>query len=323
MTCIDNVYPSVIRSEAFTSLVSQLLESLQQSRAISERSLLDFTRFAVQIIYSGEVKTPPSQLTMLCDYLRDYWQSRQHTDDKYSSSRQSYLRLFSVTNVLTVYFSEQHQENELLSEIENNRKNIHLFAVLYEEPGINHEELHNALKISSADLVDMFRERKLLQYVYIQRVGEQKIYNLTASGSRLYKRLIGRDLRRGMAETWSIKRFEYMSDLLQVLAEVRSNASPGSVYNDAGLMRRLLRCNEKELQYVLEFIKIIDQSIKVTYNDYSEDDLSLSDNGRSASDEWFRQSNSSREPDTNYGDYYPNAPIRTFDWHFDNEGVYA
>jgi len=190
----------------FSILCSSLLETVTSNKVIQDRSLLDFSRFAVQII-SNSIEVLPKSFNLLLEAFLDYLHYSVRNDSDKNRAL-SYIRAYQITSVLDVYRTEQKNEDLLRKELKVNQQDRNLLYCIFQSPGITSSELQAKLDVSEPKLRERTRqlEEKKLLNSYQTEYEDEPYYMLSRLGRDFCQYLFAPQTHRVIPNQWSLDR---------------------------------------------------------------------------------------------------------------------
>jgi len=229
----QNLLSSDKKNEELSKICDALCETLEASRQVQNRVLLDFSRLTSMLIYDGLYDGIPEKYEALAEEIDDYWRYDAASDTDRERCL-SYARLYQITSMVRIFERERQHAKTLSDLAERNRNNYELLKLINTKPNITYKEICVELCLPSSTLSHRMTQLESQGLLDSRRLGKNKFYSLSFSGMNLFRYLDEMD-QVALERMWTSKRLLAISSILKTLALARRE---GSIDSD-GLLRLL------------------------------------------------------------------------------------
>ena len=279
MTTLDS---SIVVPTDDTEMLSRLCISLRKAianqTAISDRTILDFSRLAGKLLYGGVTSMLPDSFSTLAQDLEDYWlYSAKRDRDKDRCF--TYISIYQITKMVKTVEIEERRNVQLSEEaqIEKNKGTFEILSQIYKSPGITHKALGQELDITPSLLSQKAAKLEDKGYLFSRRSGRNKTYTLSNYGISLYKRMAAFHNESG--ERFSKKQLDVSTKLFHYL----SNWCPDDgveKQNVFAVLNYVANCSPQEVDELQERLEMSNCIYNNKNSSYYSDGL------KDADDDW-------------------------------------
>lgn len=178
---MENLY------EIFSQFCKRLEDTINHECPIRERELYDFSMMVGWII-SDKVRKLPESYSNLQFRVSEYWRYEVNTDAS-NSRRNSYIRLFQMTNVIQMFIAEAERLDRVMAKIDKYDKYYPLLSALYKNAGSTLTMLQVQYHSSSNNNLCQILESLESDGFLISRGKDNPYYMLSNDGDLLYHQL--------------------------------------------------------------------------------------------------------------------------------------
>lgn len=176
--------------ETFSNICLNIKTDIADRKMISERTILDFSRFTAKMLYGGVSSELPRPFLDLVYDVEDYWRYSAKSD-RNKERCFNYIRIYQITSMVRIADVEERRNMKLSDEarIGKNKGNYEILSYVYHSPGITHKALSAELGITVSALSQKAARLEESGYLFSRRSGRNKVYSLSNYGISLYKRI--------------------------------------------------------------------------------------------------------------------------------------